>query len=40
MARGIDGYLIDKTEEVPPVWLQGKQRIGGDRRRLCSRNPR
>jgi 4-hydroxy-3-methylbut-2-en-1-yl diphosphate reductase len=28
VARGIDGYLIDGPEEIDPIWLRGKQRIG------------
>ena len=28
VARGIDSYLIDGPEEIDPVWLEGKQRIG------------
>ena len=28
VARGIDGYLIDGPEEIDPVWLEGRQRIG------------
>jgi len=28
VARGIDGYLVDGSEEIDPVWLAGKQRIG------------
>ena len=28
VALGIDGYLIDGPEEIDPVWLEGRQRIG------------
>jgi 4-hydroxy-3-methylbut-2-enyl diphosphate reductase len=28
VARGIDGYLVDGPDEIDPVWLAGKERIG------------
>jgi 4-hydroxy-3-methylbut-2-en-1-yl diphosphate reductase len=28
IARGVAGYLVDGPEEINPVWLEGKQKIG------------
>jgi 4-hydroxy-3-methylbut-2-enyl diphosphate reductase len=28
VGKGLDAYLIDGADEIDPVWLEGKQRVG------------
>jgi 4-hydroxy-3-methylbut-2-en-1-yl diphosphate reductase len=28
VARGVDAYLVDGADEINPVWLEGKRKVG------------